>query len=72
MADVDTECKRRSSMKLIPPLPVADGTISAADRAHVTWNYCGITYSAPGDTPEAIDTDSDELPLVRVVFGDAI
>lgn len=47
---VDTETKRRSTICLIPPLPVPDGTIGAADRAHVCWLYSAIAakpWAAP-------------------------
>lgn len=43
---VDTQNKRRSAIGLVLiPLvvaPLADGTIAAADRAHITALYAGI------------------------------
>lgn len=40
---IDTVSKRVSSIKKTLPLP--DGTIDAGDRAHITWNYSGITIA---------------------------
>lgn len=46
---IDTQNKRRSvqayTLGLVRPL--ADGTISAADRATSSWHYSGLTYSPP-------------------------
>ncbi len=41
---IDTEGRRRSTLHV---LPVPDGTIAAADRAHVLWIYSGIAIGAP-------------------------
>ena len=45
---VDTENKRRSVSGYTGNviLPVSDGSISAADRAHVAGLYSGLVYSA--------------------------
>lgn len=40
---IDTQNKRRSTLRV---LPVPDGTIGAADRAQVVWQYSGIVISA--------------------------
>jgi len=40
---IDTEAKRRSTIALIPPLPVPDSYIDSADRAHVLWLYARAT-----------------------------
>lgn len=44
----DTQNKRRSlhGYGLSPLYPVADGTISAPDRAHIAWLYAGLTYAS--------------------------
>ncbi len=46
---IDTAQKRRSVQASWPTcmLPVADGTISAPDRAQAAWFYAGQTYGAP-------------------------
>lgn len=48
---VDTRNKRASAFGIalgfIVQLPLADGTIAAADRAQQTYTYSGITVSAP-------------------------
>lgn len=42
---IDTEAKRRSALgKSV--LPLADGTISQADRQAKVWNYAGILAAA--------------------------
>ncbi len=41
---IDSEGRRRSTLHV---LPVPDGTIAAADRAHVLWIYSGIAIGAP-------------------------
>lgn len=45
---IDTAAKRASVQAYTLGLtrPPADGTISAADRAHAAWFYSGITYAA--------------------------
>lgn len=44
---VDTEDRRRSAMQFpfTTVLPVADGTISGADKQHIVWLYRGILAS---------------------------
>jgi hypothetical protein len=46
---IDTESKRRSvqAYHIGQMRPVADGTISEADRATVTWLYHGLNYDSP-------------------------
>jgi len=48
---VDTKAKRMSVIGLALPvptlLPVANNTISAADRLHLLWLYAGIAAQTP-------------------------
>lgn len=48
---IDTQTKRRSVSGYTNHLiaPVADGTISAADREHMAWLYSGIGGATPAD-----------------------
>ena len=49
---INTETKRRSTIALIPPLPVADTAVDAADRAHVIWLYSSA--AAEPSEPDSI------------------
>lgn len=48
---VDTAAKRYSLVGLAAPvpslLPIPDGTVEAADRAHLLWLYSGIALGTP-------------------------
>lgn len=46
---IDTQNKRRSVQAYGGAIvyPLADGTISSADREHVSWLYAGIPVSPP-------------------------
>lgn len=48
MANLDTENKRRSAIPLVPFTipPIADGAITAPDRAQAASIYSGISYAA--------------------------
>ena len=48
---VDSQAKRMSCIGIALPvpslLPVADSSVSAADRLHLSWLYAGITAAEP-------------------------
>lgn len=57
---VDTASKRYSMMRLgqaVGLLPIPDGTLAAADRAHLLGLYSGIALQAP------------ELPVIGFVMA---
>lgn len=51
---IDTRDKRASvsSIPSFPTLPLADGTISGSDKAHIGWIYRGITLSSGNQLPQ--------------------
>ncbi|KKN70109.1 hypothetical protein LCGC14_0434340 [marine sediment metagenome] len=55
---IDTETKRRSvlgmGLMFLTMPPLADGTIGAVDREHITGLYAGIAPATPGVTTTAI------------------
>lgn len=48
---IDTEAKRRGKVPPLWVLPLADGTISQADRQHKGYKYPGILTETPAGTP---------------------
>ena len=57
MGGVDTENKRRAAIMAGIPFiviaPLADGTISGADRQHISHVYGGISAAPPAAAPSA-------------------
>lgn len=48
---IDSANKRSSSINVGLPWraqnPIPDGSFTAADRAHYSWSYAGLSYSDP-------------------------
>lgn len=52
---IDSENKRRSVAMMyarLTVMPVADGAITAPDRAQARWLYAGFTYQASALAPK--------------------
>lgn len=59
---IDSENKRRSVAMMyarLTVMPVADGVVTAPDRAQARWLYAGFTYQASAQTARRFWMDFD-------------
>lgn len=68
---VDTRSKRASVLGLVAgvalALPLADGTVQAADRAHVSFCYAGLSAAALTEpTAEYVIRVRPDASVIRV------
>lgn len=67
---IDTENKKRSASSMVPPIivyPVPDGTITQADRQHVSFIYRGIAVATIEEFDIILNITSKAIIVLKII-----